>query len=313
MLILALTAGRGKKRWNDGPEPLCGDRSAERASSYQSVIGRQGKALRLQMLVSMLVYLLAVMLGADAHAQDKQPEYLLGSGDVIRVLVFQNPDLTMEARVTENGLISYPLLGTMKLGGMTIPAAEQAIAAALKAGGFVQNPQVNVILLQNRGNQVSVLGMVNRPGRFPLETFNIRVSEMIATAGGISPVGADVAVLTGARDGKLFHKEIDIAGLFLDNKLADDLVVAAGDVIYVHRQPVYYIYGEVQRPGPYRVERNMTVQQALAQGGGLTLRGTERSLRVNRRGHDGKVEALTPNLNDYVRPDDVLYVRESLF
>ena len=136
---------------------------------------------------------------------------------------------------------------------------------------------------------------------------------MIAIAGGIAPTGADVAILTGLRDGKPFRKEIDISGMFLDNKLEDDLVVAGGDVIYVHRQPMYYIYGEVQRPGSYRVERGMTIRQALAQGGGPTVRGTERRVRLHRRAADGKVEILAPDLDGPVQPDDVLYVRESLF
>ena len=266
-----------------------------------------------QRLFRSLLFVLAVALALGANAQEKQSEYQLGKGDNIRILVFQNPDLTVETRVTENGTISYPLVGTVKIGGLTIPAAEQAIAKALSDGTFIQKPQVNIVLLQNRGNQVSVLGMVNKAGRFPLETFDTRVSEMIAIAGGIAPTGADVAILTGLREGKPLRKEIDIAGMFLDNKLENDVVVAGGDVIYVYRQPMYYIYGEVQKPGSSRIERGMTVRQALAQGGGPTLRGTERRLRLYRRGADGKVEMLSPNLNDRVQPDDVLYVNESLF
>lgn len=241
-------------------------------------------------------------------------EYQLGAGDSIRVVVFQNVDLTTEARVTENGTISFPLIGEVRIGGMTIPTAEQTIAKALKDGGFIQQPQVNIVLLLIRGYQVAVLGQVNRPGRFPLDTLNVRVSEMIAIAGGITvATGADIAVLTGTREGKPFRKEIDIASLFVDNKLQDDIVVANGDVIYVQRAPMFYIYGEVQRPGSYRVERNMTVRQALAQGGGPTVRGTERWLRLHRRGADGKVEILRPGFNDPVQPDDVIYVRESIF
>ncbi len=267
----------------------------------------------LQRLFRDLLFFLALGLVTGASAQEKQSEYQLGKGDNIRIVVFQNPDLTVETRVTENGTISYPLVGSVKVGGLTIPAAEQAIAKALSDGTYIAKPQVNIVLLQNRGNQVSVLGMVTRAGRFPLETFDIRLSEMLAIAGGIAPTGADVAILTGLREGKPFRKEIDIAGMFLGNKLQDDVVVSGGDVIYVYRQPMYYIYGEVQRPGSFRIERGMTVRQALAQGGGPTLRGTERRLRLYRHGADGNVESLSPGLNDAVQPDDVLYVNESLF
>jgi polysaccharide export outer membrane protein len=264
-------------------------------------------------LVRALLLFAAAAAAFCTQAQDKQPEYQLGSGDNIRISVFQNPDLTVETRVTENGTITYPLVGLVKVGGMTIPSAEQAIAKALKDGGFIQSPQVNIALLLNRGNQVAVLGAVGKPGRYPLETFSTRLSEMIAIAGGIGPLGGDVAIVTGVRDGKPLRREIDIAGLFLDNRLQDDMVVAGGDVIYVHRQPTFYIYGEAQRPGAYRVERNMTLRQAMVTGGGPTVRGTERGLRVFRRGAEGKVEMLSPDLNDPVQQDDVLYVRESLF
>ena len=277
-----------------------------------------------QRLFRVLLLLLAAAFALCANAQDKQLEYQLGAGDTIRIIVFQNPDLTLETRVTENGTITFPLIGTIKIGGLTIGAAEQVIAKALKGGGFILSPQVNIVLLQNRGNQVSVLGQVNHPGRFPLETFNIRVSEMLAIAGGIASTGtrgaggailagADVAILTGVREGKPFRVEIDVAGMFLNNKLQDDLVVSGGDVIYVPRMPLFYIYGEVQRASSYRVERGMTVRQALAQGGGPTVRGTERRLRLYRRGADGKVETLSPSLDDPVQADDVIYVNESIF
>jgi polysaccharide export outer membrane protein len=261
-----------------------------------------------------LVQALAIALAAVVPvASAQQAEYQLGAGDTIRIVVFQNPDLTLETRVTENGTISYPLIGILRIGGLTIPAAEQAIAKALRDGNFIQQPQVNIALLQNRGNQVSVLGAVNRAGRFPLETFATRLSEMIAIAGGIATSGADTVILTGTRDGKPLRKEIDVVGMFLSGDLKEDMVVAGGDVIYVHRQPMYYIYGEVARSGSYRVERGMTVRQALAQSGGPSARGTERGIRIYRRGSGGKVEDFVPDLNDPVQPDDVLYVRESLF
>ena len=270
-------------------------------------------------LPPLLFLILMTALNLCASAQDKPSaqttpsEYRLGDGDNIKITVFQNPDLSLETRVSESGAITYPLLGTIKIGGMTIPAAEQTIAKALSDGNFIQKPQVNIALLQNRGNQVSVLGQVGKPGRFPLETFNTRLSEMVAIAGGIGSAGADIVIVTGIRDGKPFRREIDIPGMFLDNKLENDLVVAGGDVIYVQRQPMYYIYGEVQKPGSYRVERLMTVRQALALSGGPTARGTERDLGVYRRGVDGKVERIRPDLDAPVQPDDVLYVRESLF
>jgi len=255
--------------------------------------------------------LLALALGAGA--QQRQSEYRLGAGDMIRVSVFQNPDLTVETRVSENGTITYPMISIVRIGGMTVSAAAEAVAKALAAGNFIRQPQVSILPLNIRYPQVSVLGQVNRPGRYPLETFNTRLSEVIATAGGIAPTGADVAIVTGERDGKANRREVDVASLFLDNASQNDIAIAGGDVIYVSRQPMYYIYGEVQKPGSYRIERSMTIRQALAQGGGLTPRGTERGLRLHRRGADSQLRILTPRLDDPLQADDVLHVGESLF
>jgi polysaccharide export outer membrane protein len=263
-------------------------------------------------LAGALVTAMLAMSGSGAIAQNTT-EQRLGEGDSIRVSVFGNPDLTVETRVSETGTITYPMVGVVKVGGLTIPLAERAIAKALDDGNFIKKPQVTIQPLLMRSSQVSVFGQVNRAGRFPLDTLNTRVSEMIAIAGGISPAGADIAILTGERAGKPYRREIDITALFLQKQAEQDVVVAGGDVIYVHRAPMFYIYGEVQRAGSYRVERGMTLRQALVQGGGLTPKGTERGLRLHRRTPSGELQVLRPTLDEPVQPDDVIHIGESLF
>lgn len=267
---------------------------------------------RLFRTLHLLVAAYLAFAGLNAHAQAK-PDYPLGAGDAIRVQVFQNPDLTIETRVSENGSITYPLIGAVDLGGLSIASAEKKIADALQKGGFLQKPQVNLVLLQVRGNQVAVLGQVLRPGRFPLETANTRLSDMLANAGGATPGGDDIAIVTGIRDGKSFRKQIDIPAIYLSDKLQDDIVLQGGDSIYVHRAPVFYIYGEAQRPGSFRIERGMTIMQALAQGGGPTARGSEKRLRLHRKAMDGSTQQIAPELTDAVQSDDVIYVKESIF
>jgi polysaccharide export outer membrane protein len=251
-------------------------------------------------------------LAGFAQAADER-EYVLGPGDIVRITVFQNPDLTTEARVSERGALTFPLIGAVPVGGMTTSAAEKEIATRLREGGFVRQPQVNVLPIQIRGNQVSVLGQVNRPGRFPLETANLRLTDMIATAGGISPGGADIVVFIGVRNGKQMRREIDLPALFISGDLANDLPLTGGDLIYVHRAPMFYIYGEVNRPGAFRLERNMSVMQGLASGGGTSSRGTTRGLRIHRREANGSLKVIEPGLDDILKADDVIYVKESLF
>lgn len=261
-------------------------------------------------IACMLLAMLGTSSGVYAQAQS---DYPLGAGDAIKIQVFQNPDLTIETRVAEGGTITFPLIGQVRVGGLSIADAEKKLASALQSGGFLKSPQVNIALLQIRGNQISVLGQVARPGRFPMETSNTRLSDMLANAGGAIQTGDDIAIVTGTRNGKPFRQQIDIPAIFLQNKVQDDLVLQGGDTIYVHRAPVFYIYGEAQRPGSYRIERDMTVMQALTQGGGPTNRGSDKRLRLHRKNAKGLIEELEPKLTDPVLNNDVIYVKESIF
>ena len=101
--------------------------------------------------------------------------------------------------------------------------------------------------------------------------------------------------------------------MFAPNGRNEDIVIQPGDAIWVDRYPVVYMYGEVQRPGQLRLERGMTVMQALASAGGLTQRGTQRGLRVSRRAANGQVQSLELSLEDALQTGDVVFVRESLF
>ncbi|MDH3210631.1 MAG: polysaccharide biosynthesis/export family protein, partial [Burkholderiaceae bacterium] len=123
--------------------------------------------------------LLALFMVAPVVAQPSQgiavaPDYRLGPGDVIRIMVFQNPDLSFDTQLSESGYVSYPLLGRIKIGGTAVSLAEKRIADGLRNGNFVKQPHVSIMVVQVRGNLVSVLGQVNRPGRFPIETLDMR-------------------------------------------------------------------------------------------------------------------------------------------
>jgi len=250
----------------------------------------------------------------ETRAAPAQPpaHYRLAAGDSIRISVFQSPELSVETRLTESGTISYPLLGTVQLGGLSVSEAEKKIADGLRTRDFVKQPQVSILVTQVRGHQVSVLGQVGRPGRYPLETGEVRLTEMLATAGGVQPTGADTVVVIGTRRGQPFRQEVDLPAVYA-GKQADDVMLQNGDSIYVERAPQIYVQGEVGRAGPIRLERNMTVRQAIAAAGGITIRGTERGMKVHRKDTNGKVQEIPLRMTDALQADDVVHIRESLF
>ena len=274
----------------------------------------------LSFVTALLAALLLLGSGSLAQAQTQAQaqagatnEYRLGSGDVVRISVFQNPELTLETRVTEAGIVSYPLLGTVRIGGQTVTAAEKLIADGLRNGNFVKSPQVTMVVLQVRGNQASVLGQVNRPGRYPLEVADMRLTDLLAMAGGTAANGADTVVLTGTRNGQPLRTVVDLPAIFAAGGQANNITIVNGDTVWVDRQPLVYIYGEVQRPGPMRLERDMTLMQALATGGGLTQRGTDKGIRVHRKAEGGAVQVMEAKMDEKMRDGDVVFVRESLF
>ncbi len=340
-----------------------------------------------------LACIMALAMGAWLHtASAQEPNYVLGPGDLVKITVFNNPDLSLETRISEGDIISFPLIGQVKIGGMSTFAAEKRIAGLLEKGGFIKNPQVNILVTQFQSKLVSVLGSVYKPGRYPLERMTnladllalvggvtpdgsdlvtvtnasgkteydlqkivgkadglksivlsggevvyvhsrdisvmgqvlrpgkyavvggVRtVADFLSVAGGISPTGSDTVTVTTVRDGKINRFDVDVDSLFRTGDNTANIELASGDSIYVAHAPMFYIYGEVQRPGSYRIERGMTVMQALAQGGGPTLRGTQRNIKLNRRTTKDVTMELHPALTDLVQQDDVLYVQESLF
>lgn len=248
-----------------------------------------------------------------AQAQAVPAQELLGDGDSVRVTVFQNPDLTTEARISERGTISIPLIGEVVIAGLTPEGAAARIADRLNYGKFVVNPQVSLAIQQVRSRQVSVLGEVAKPGRYALDDVSNSLTDVLARAGGISAEGDDNVVVVRNVNGKETRTAIDVPDMYRSGDMSRDLRLQNGDVIYVKHAPQFYLYGEVQKAGAYRLQPQMTVMQAISVGGGLTPRGTLRGLRVQRRAANGQMSTEAVHPTDLVRADDVIVVKERLF
>jgi polysaccharide export outer membrane protein len=237
----------------------------------------------------------------------------LGMGDMVRISVFRNPDLTTEAKVSERGTVLFPMIGEVQVAGLTPAQAARRIGDRLAAGRYVVNPEVTVSMMQVNSRQVSVLGSVVKPGRYAIDSTNMRLTDFLASAGGIAPTGSDRVTILTHRNGKPERIEVDVAEIFRTGDLSRNVSLEPGDTIYVERAPMIYVYGEVQKGGSYRLEPGMTVMQAIAMGGGITPRGTERGVKISRPDGHGGTRHIEARLTDRVQPDDVIQVQESLF
>jgi polysaccharide export outer membrane protein len=263
------------------------------------------------------LFMLVVAAGSFAFAAD----YKLGPEDLLKIEVFDHPELSVQTRVSASGNISVPLVGQINVGGMSTRNLEEALTSRWSDGGFVRKPQVSVLVSEYMSQKVAVMGQVAKPGQYALSTANT-VRDILAQAGGLNnggtglPTGFGVNGVAGD-EATLIHADgtkvtLDLHAL-LEGDPAQNPQVTAGDAIYVPRAPMFYIYGEVQRPGQYRLERNMSVVQAIAAGGGLTPKGTEFGMKVKRRNSAGVLQDVSVKGRDPLKADDVVTIRQSWF
>jgi polysaccharide biosynthesis/export protein len=260
-------------------------------------------------LMALVVWLTLAAAPGQAPAQAMRE--VIGPGDTVRITVYRNPDLTTEARLTDEGKLNVPLVGEMSLRGLTPDQAAKRIADRLKQGKYLVDPQITLTVVQARSRLVSILGNVNSPGRYELDGASAKISDVIAMAGGLDQNASDKIILQPS-GGKNESVTIDLSSI-IQGDSSKNVDVRGGDSIFVPKAAVVYVYGEVQKGGAYRIEPDMTVMQAISLAGGITPRGSENRLQLRRKGSDGKWKQGSVKLTDPVSPDDVIYVREGLF
>lgn len=263
-----------------------------------------------------LLMLLALCVPAQAQTpgQASVPGSLtLGTGDLIGIEVFNRPELSTETYVADDGTVSVPLAGKVPVAGLSPAAAADRIEAAFVSGEYLINPQVAVKFTEFRSQQISVLGEVGNPGRFPVES-RTTLFDALALAGGITEMGSYVVnIVRNAPDGALQRYNVDLNALGTAELSPQSFLLQGGDSIFVARAERFYIMGEVNTPDAYRLEPHMTVMQAISLGGGVTERGSSSRVEIKRRQADGSIKVLDAELDDPVLPDDVIRVKERIF
>lgn len=259
-----------------------------------------------------LIFLCSLTAGISAPQAFADEDYQLGGGDSIEIIVYDQPDLTTEVRISQDdGTITFPLLGEVAVAGLSPEGAARKIEKLLRDGAFIKNPQVSLTVKEFQSQKIPVMGQVNKPGQYSLKGEN-RVIDLISQAGGLKNDAADIIAIVKNENGKQVRHEIDLLRFYAGD-MSQNIKVSRGDFVMVPKMNEFYIHGEVKSPGMYRLERDMTVMQALSVGGGISARGSLKGIVVTRVQDDGTTKKLKVDLTSKVLPDDVLYVKERLF
>jgi polysaccharide export outer membrane protein len=208
----------------------------------------------------------------------RREEYLIGPGDVIQVIVWDHPELTIPAggfrdaetsgqQVGEDGYMYYPYVGMIKAEGMNVAALRDVLTSRLSR--YIQNPQLDVRVIGFRSKRVYVVGEVQTPGVLPLNDLPMTIADAISLSGGLTPAAWKSGVNV-ARNGKVY--EIDLKALYDYADSTQNLMLKHGDIVNVldRSQQKVFMMGEVARPGAVEIiNGELTLSAALGEVGGF--------------------------------------------
>jgi polysaccharide export outer membrane protein len=244
--------------------------------------------------------------------------YLIGPQDVLKVTVFDEPDLSQSYRVDLDGMITFPLIGRMPAGGHTLSEFQDRLRDQL-ANGFIRNPQVRVEVEQYKSQSVFVLGEVRTPGRISM-TGSKTLLEALAEAGSPTSAANSAITITHPRKASTGSAAVNGAASEEDKSIVDlrdlqsaqNYILHDGDIVTVPKAQSFFIGGEVRTNGNFIYQPDMTLAQAVTLAGGLTERGTYRGAYATRivKGKPVKVDL---NEQDKIKPEDTIRIGRRIF
>jgi polysaccharide export outer membrane protein len=268
-----------------------------------------------------LVLFFAISAGAG-----QSTDYVVGAPDALTIAVWNQPNLTGKFTVEADGTFTFPLIGRVTAGGLTLRAIEAELKRRL-GDGYLKNPQISVSVESYRSQQIFVVGEVRTPGAYPL-TGNMTLIEALARAGSITSDASGEALIVHApvranatnssrADGTEAAGAPDVVRVQLSEletgSWTQNVRLQDADTIFVSRAASLYVFGQVRNPGAYRMQAGATVLQALSLAGGVTDRASTARIKIIRVIDGKKTEENKVKLDDFVRPGDTIVVPERFF
>jgi polysaccharide export outer membrane protein len=273
------------------------------------------------MVTKVVAWLVFAVVLHPAVLYAQSSDYVIGPQDILTINSFDQEDLSGKYPVDADGTFTFPLVGRVKAGGLTLRELEGELKRLLR-DGFFKNPQLSVGVELYRSQKIHVVGEIRNPGTYPL-TGDMNLIEAIARAGSTLPSASGEALIVRARAGKssavrqlpgtenVDVKTVDLKEL-QSGALSQNVALRDGDTIFVPRAESVYVFGQVKSPGAYSIQRNTTVLQALSLAGGITDRGATGRIKIVRI-EKGKTVEVRVKLTDLVRPGDTIIVPERFF
>jgi polysaccharide export outer membrane protein len=275
---------------------------------------------------------------AGVASTDAPELYRIGTGDVVHVSVWQEPDASGDFKVSPQGTIQHYLIGQVGVAGHTVGEVAEVIRSAL-AMGYLRNPRVSVQVLEYNSQKVYVYGEVRRPGVYALRG-KTDLLKLLLDAGGPTQAAGGGCTLLQVRKTphgeEVLNRTVDLDELLMQGDLSQNASVSNGTVIFVHGEDEgdpaqgiasegrkYYVLGEVKNPGAYRYRSGISAMTAILEAGGFSDFARSNKTKLVRE-KDGHKETKIVKMGDIfgkgdrsldvaLEPGDVLVVPKSLF
>jgi polysaccharide export outer membrane protein len=256
--------------------------------------------------------------GADPA---RLPEYKVGPGDKLEISVFAHDDLSKVVEVRGDGTINYPLIGNLEVAGKTVSQIDDELTRIL-GKDFLVDPQVSVDVREYQSQWVTIIGEVRNPGQYVLKR-NMRLIDLLAAAGGVTKEAGSEALITRRAEDENAprHILVDRDGTLSQENGGGNPLLVHGDIVTIGEKKVFFIRGEVNKPGMYYLENGMTVMKAISVAGGLAQFANRKDIQLL-RADGGHREKLTVNLKAIesgkkedisLHPNDTIIVPRRIF
>ena len=264
------------------------------------------------MKVKILLIILAFMFCFTALAGGQ--DYVVGEGDVLKVVVYDNDDLTTTVRVSGEEIIVVSLIGRVDVSGLSISQIEDKIKN-LFADGYLINPHVSIFIEEFRSKNVTVLGQVNKPGLYELRE-ETTLLELLSKAGGVKDNAGSQAIIKRKHnfdENNVNIIRIDLRKLLEEGDITLNVAIMDEDSIYISKADFFYINGQVKKPAAYKCDPETTLFKAVTMAGGFTGMASLKKIKIIRKINGKETVLNKAKMDEPIFPDDIIVVPESFF